>query len=204
MNFVVCATFIWTKHQYIRCIIRKFGNLSLGTDGFRTGGGSENFGNRENLLGTDAQGIGVTHSQGNIRGVYWDDVASDGIGERTESASSSVTITNQGNPDFALIVGRIQWGASDTADETLTLYAPDTSLALGAEILSSPGGTFTIPALDQSLFDTIAIQFKDNSQVDEIRFGSTSADVLPAAAIPEPSSSLLFGLGALGLLLRRR
>ena len=49
----------------------------------------------------------------------------------------------------------------------------------------------------------LALQFKDTPQMDEIRFGSTSADVLPV--IPEPGSAVLLGLGAvLGLTVRRR
>ena len=32
-----------------------------------------------------------------------------------------------------LIVGKIEWGADDLANETLTLYAPDTSLNLAQQ-----------------------------------------------------------------------
>ncbi|MEJ6571008.1 MAG: PEP-CTERM sorting domain-containing protein [Akkermansiaceae bacterium] len=40
--------------------------------------------------------------------------------------------------------------------------------------------------------------------VDEIRIGTTMADVTPFTAVPEPSSTALLGLGGIALLLRRR
>ena len=150
-------------------------NISLGTDRFV----NNDFGNRENLAGTNAQGIGIAHSGGFIQGVYWNDVGSDGIGERNESSNTSVRLTAGGNPDYALIVGKIDWGADNNANEILTLYAPDAALNQGSPILNP----WSIPALDQSFFDTLAIQFKDQSQVDEIRFGASYEDV---AVLPDP------------------
>ena len=160
---------------------------------------SGTFGDRKNLQGSSGapeQGIGIAHEGGNIRGVYWQQEDSDDVLERTLSAASTTTIdgTNGPGPDFALIVGKIDW--TDTG-ETLTLYAPGTDLSLGAPIV-----TFAIPNLNQASFDTIALQFKDQSQQDEIRFGATSADVLPA--VPEPGSLALLGLGGLLIARRRR
>ncbi len=40
--------------------------------------------------------------------------------------------------------------------------------------------------------------------VDEIRIGTTMADVTPFTAVPEPSSTALLGLGGIALILRRR
>lgn len=153
------------------------------------------FGDRENLDGIDTEGIGVTHSRANIEGVYWQDVGSDGVGERNENDSTVTINGTNGNPIHALIVGKIEWGADAGSNETLTLYYPDGAGGLTTPIMAP----WSIPALDQSTFDTLAIQFKDNSQVDEIRFGATSADVLPA--VPEPASLALLGLG--GLLIAR-
>jgi hypothetical protein len=99
-----------------------------------------------------------------------------------------------------LIVGRITFGTTDTMD----LFLPGTNMDLGS-VQSTVSA-----AVDQSLFDTVTFHTRlqgsttlgANTDVglDEIRFGTTQADVL----IPEPSSALLGGLGLLVLLRRRR
>lgn len=143
-------------------------NLALGTDKFVSGV----FGDRENL--NTGEGIGVTHSGAVIQGVYWQNSDADDVAERVEK-NSSVTINGIGsNLSRALIVGRIDWGASSLASETLTLYAPNTDLEPGDPTMAA----WTIPALDQSQFDLIALQFKDTSKMDEIRFGATYEDVV--------------------------
>lgn len=162
---------------------------------------SGSFGDRENLVGATSQGIGVSHSRGNIEGVYWTDLdaGADSVAERTE-ADTTLSIgggtVEDPNPQYALLVGKIDWGTG-TGDESLTLYAPDLNLNLGTAIL-----TWTdIPNLNQTTFDNLALQFKDTPQLDEIRFGATSADVLP---VPEPGSLALLGLGGLLIARRRR
>ena len=149
---------------------------------------SGSFSDRENLDGAANEGVGVTHSGGNIRAVYWDNA-----GGRTESAATSLSIGNA-NPASALVVMKIDWTGSG---ETLTLYAPDTNLNLGAPIATLA----TASNLTQTGFNNLAVQLKDTSKVDEIRFGATSADVLP---IPEPGSLALLGLGGLLIARRRR
>ena len=151
-------------------------NMSLGTDRFV----SSTFGDREQLLGVGSEGIGVTHSGGVIEGVYWQDVGNDGVGERTENDSNLSMGAGR-----ALIVGRIDWGANATADESLTLYAPDTNLNQGSPIMA----TWMLPALDQSVFDTLAIQFKDTAEVDEIRFGASYDDVVGLGGAVAPYDS---------------
>jgi len=143
-------------------------SLALGTDQFVSGV----FGDRENL--TAGEGIGVSHSGATIQGVYWQNNDADTVSERTENNSSTVINGNGGNSTSALIVGKIEWGVGNGDSETLTLYAPDTNLAQGAPTMAA----WLIPALDQSQFDSLAIQFKDQSQVDEIRFGATYDDVV--------------------------
>ncbi|MFK7910536.1 MAG: sialate O-acetylesterase [Akkermansiaceae bacterium] len=143
-------------------------SVALGTDQFVSG----TFGDRENLV--DGEGIGVTHSGGTVQGVYWQDNDADTIAERNENNSSTVINGSGGNSTRALIVGKIEWGAGNGDSETLTLYAPDTNLTQGTPTMAA----WAIPALNQSLFDSLAIQFKDNSQVDEIRFGATYEDVV--------------------------
>lgn len=150
---------------------------------------SGTFSNRENLDGATNEGVGVTHSGGNIRAVYWDSA-----GGRTESGITSLSIGGA-NPASALVVGKITWGAGS---ETIELYAPDANLNLGSAITSLT----TAGNLTQTSFNNLAIQFKDSPRVDELRFGATSADVLPA--IPEPASLGLIGLGGLLMIKRRK
>lgn len=141
-------------------------NVGLTTDKFESGV----FGDRENLVA--GEGIGVTHYRGNIRGAYWQNNDADTIAERT-TANSTRTLAVPADPR-ALIVGKIEWGADNSAGEKLTLYAPDTDLNEGSPILA----TWTTAALDQSQFDLVAVQFKDTSMIDEIRFGATYQDVI--------------------------
>jgi hypothetical protein len=96
------------------------------------------------------------------------------------------------NTDVLLIVGRVTWGATDTID----LFLPGTDLALPGTAHSSLS-----VVVDQSAFDTITMQRGDVIVMDEIRFGSDYASVVP---VPEPSTALLGGLGMLALLRRRR
>ncbi len=129
--------------------------------------------NRHDLR-NNGWGIGVSSSQTHIRGAYWlDDGDGDGFGERTESG---IVMQLDSNANFrALFVGKIEWGATDTDAEKLTLYAPGQDLALGDPILSA----WETPPLDQSQFDTLAIQWKDSEvTIDEIRFAATYDDVL--------------------------
>ena len=168
-------------------------NLALGTDQFI----SDVYGDRQNLDGATAEGIGTTHYRGTIQGVYWQDNDADNVAERT-TENSTRTLSAANNDNRVLIVGRIEWGADNNAAETLTLYAPDTDLNLGTPILDS----WTTAALDQSQFDSLALQFKDTPAMDEIRFGATYADVAPL--VPEPATMALVGIGGLLAMRRRR
>ena len=149
-------------------------NLCLGSGFFVPG----TFGDRENL--ESGEGIGITHSRATVQGVFWQNSDADAVSERTENDSS--TMINEANGTRALIVGKIEWGSGAEAAETLTLYAPDTELQMGSPIMAP----WTIPPLDQSTFDSLALQFKDQAQFDEIRFAASYEDVVgadrPAAA----------------------
>lgn len=146
-------------------------NLALGTDKFV----SSSFGDRQNLDGNTAEGIGVSHHRAVVQGKYWqDDGDGDAVAEGVRNASSLTINSTAPNIPTALIVGKIDWGVDDTADETLTLYAPTVDLDPNDPIMEA----WTIPALDQSLFDQLSLQFKDSPKMDEIRFGATYDDVI--------------------------
>ena len=105
------------------------------------------------------------------------------------------------NDTSYMIVGQINWGATLSDDEMITLYFQDTS-NLGT--LSSSISTRSMTGVDQTQFDTISMgthQSLGTITYDEIRFGATFADV---STVPEPSAALLGALGVLALLRRRR
>jgi autotransporter-associated beta strand protein len=80
----------------------------------------------------------------------------------------------------SLIVGKIEWGATDSDVETITLYKPTPDLSsLGT------GVSKTMPAVTQSAFNTISFSLRDVDPMnyDEIRFGATQADVMPVDTV---------------------
>ena len=116
------------------------------------------------------------------RGAYWQDDAA-GADAYSERVFSVDTIDGLG---IKLILGKIEWGADGAADEKLSLYEPDSGLDIGTPVLAD----WTIPALDQGTFDRIALMGKDTPSIDEIRFGATSADVMPTTVVCSTSASM--------------
>lgn len=134
-------------------------------------------------------GLGVYYQGSTFRATSWVN------GTRT---GNGATFSDGGG---MLLVGHINWGADN---DTMTLYTPSVAqLALG-QTGSAVSTITTATNLNQSTFDTISYTTRGSSGgdvFDEIRFGSDFASV---AIIPEPSATLLGGLGALMLLRRRR
>lgn len=97
--------------------------------------------------------------------------------------------------NISFIVGQIDF-AADGTDDTLTLYnVTDPSAPL-------PTAFATLSAdFDQSTFNVVSIGDAQTSIFDEIRFGTSLADVTP---VPEPGSLALLGLGGLAMVRRRR
>ena len=106
-----------------------------------------------------------------------------------------VTETNTFGLNYRFL--RSDIGLASISGEPPPELLPDTDLNLGSSILSWT----TIAALDQSAFDTIAFELKGGAGIDEIRFGSSYADVTP---VPEPGAAMMMGLAAGMFLLRRR
>ncbi len=101
------------------------------------------------------------------------------------------TTAESGQTHF--IVGEITFGATDTVN----LYLPGSDLSLGSVVATQSAG------LTQGGFDRIVFSSKagTNLAIDEIRFGTSYADVSP---VPEPSALALGAFGSLLLLRRRR
>ena len=115
-------------------------------------------------------GLGFKTRDANVTVATWN-------GTSTPSEGSSLTLTY--NVPI-LIVGKINWGADDTAVETITLYKPSADLSsLGT------GVSKTMAAVNQSLFTTISFSLRDvdTMNYDEIRFGATYDDVVGGARL---------------------
>jgi hypothetical protein len=100
-----------------------------------------------------------------------------------------------------LVAGEMIFNADNALADTINLYLPGTDLTLGS-VVSTIAAT-----LDQTVFDTISFANKSQTTgdfVDEIRFGTSYADV--AVAVPEPGTfALISGCLALtSIMLRRR
>jgi hypothetical protein len=89
--------------------------------------------------------------------------------------------TTLGQDEYALIVGKLTWGA---ASDTLELYQPGEGLALPA----NPISVLTV-SVDQSTYDTITFTRGDPVVLDEIRFAATYDEVIGIA--PPPGGTLL-------------
>lgn len=153
--------------------------MALTTGAFTDGG------DNGDAPGIAGDGFGVGYSKPSvIRG--WSSVAG------VEAHTGSLTVDP--NNGTHLIAGRIDW---TSGVDTMTLY-DITNLS----VLPTSFATVTA-SIDQTQLNTIAIFDRQQTYVDEIRFGLTSADV-GLTLVPEPSSTALLGLGGLTLILRRR
>ena len=86
--------------------------------------------------------------------------------------ATSATQATLANSEVALIVGKITWGATPAAVDTIEIYTPGTNLAL-----DTPQSATAV--LDQSTFNVISSWGNGTApNIDEIRFGATYADVI--------------------------
>ncbi|WP_404306500.1 PEP-CTERM sorting domain-containing protein [Neorhodopirellula lusitana] len=166
-----------------------YGTLIFGDTAFTSASGASAPTNSGNAFGVgfaDTSDNSGDFANVQIQGVAYDDGVLD---TSSELVVGDVT---------SFIVGRIDFNADGT-DDVMELYnVTDPSLALPATAFA----TMTAD-LDQSGFNIISIGDAQTSIFDEIRFGTTLAEVTPVA-VPEPSSLALLGLGGLVLFRRRR
>jgi hypothetical protein len=124
-------------------------------------------------------GIGFTTAGGNLKASGWV-----GGGTATDSAG---TLSVGANDSTRFLVGKIDWGTADTGDSSnhsVTVFNVPSN-ALSTEP-SSGGVTLSGLNFDQSAIDIVTWQDNKTMGVDEIRVGTTYADVAP---ISEPSPS---------------
>lgn len=119
--------------------------------------------------------------------------------ENGTATNPGTFLNNATTNQTLLVVIEMIWNADDNLADTINYYLPDTSLALG-----SVKATINTIDFNQASFDTLSFAVSDNgsADLDEIRFGSSYADVI--STIPEPTCATLLGLGGLLLLRRRR
>jgi len=141
----------------------------------------------DRIGGASGFGLGARLENGSVYAHGWDTAA-------LKPAGTTVTAGT------VFVVGRITWGATNLLDDTLDIFLPGTDLVLPGTAASTMSHNF-----DQSTFTNLGIgariETAGGATVDEIRFGTSYADISP---IPEPSTALLGGLGLLALLRRRR
>ena len=88
------------------------------------------------------------------------------------AVGTSATQATLAASELALVVGKITWGATPAAVDTIAVYTPGTNL-----VLDTPQSATAV--LDQSTFNTLSIWGGGTApNIDEIRFGATYADVI--------------------------
>jgi autotransporter-associated beta strand protein len=125
--------------------------------------GNENL-NNNTSLGQSGSAIGARLHQGKtVQGLVFN---GGGV------AATSATQATLGTAELALIVGRIQWGATPAAPDTISIYTPGTNL-----VLDTPQSTSAV--IDQSNFRVLSMWGNGTAPtIDEIRFGATYDDVI--------------------------
>ena len=106
-----------------------------------------------------------------------------------------------------LIVGRIDWNA--TGNETVSLWVDPTDVTseglAGATYLSTSGFELTaITAVRPFVGNTAGALTAVSANFDEFRLGGTWESVTSGAVVPEPTTGVLAGLGAISLALSWR
>ncbi len=119
------------------------------------------------------------------------------IGSGAGSGTPAVTVPGR---EPLLIIGK--YDGSTLPNASLSLWVNPTDLTSEAQLAATATGAISAQALVPAVLgDFVAIRGGAIASVDEMRIGLSLADV---AAIPEPASLGLLGLGGLALGRRRR
>jgi hypothetical protein len=169
--------------MWFSVVIEGSANGTTSKLGFSIGNGS--FGSSDwNLTGPGGgEGLGfLGYNTGDATAMGW-------TGGGTDGPDSGSAV--DGTPGPTLVVGHVQWGVG-AADETLTLYAPDATLTMGAAVQGN-----NIANVNQITFDRVALLYKDGQKIDEIRIGATYNDVVGIVGCPASANN--YGAGLAGL-----
>ncbi len=103
--------------------------------------------------------------------------------------SGGATLAANSSPQYevgthGLIVGKITWGATPGAPDTIELFTPGTDLVQPA----SPISTLTT-TVDQTGYDTLTFRRGDRVLLDEIRFAASYNDVIGAELVGPPDET---------------
>jgi len=167
-----------------------WGSFLVGASLWGTGSGPQMLFNLGSTAGTGTQ---ASIRQGGAGGdIQLLDGGGGGIGATGSILTSSLSTTNPN-----LIVFRIEFNGA--SNDTMSVWLNPTAATDTASISTTTQANFV---LNQPVLRSV--NANGNLVFDEIRFGTTFADVVPMA-IPEPSAfAALAGLGALGLAAVRR
>jgi len=192
MHSTISADMDATSTIYFSMLINPYrvnaGNnfqMILGTDALIQGNGPGAV-----MMTAGGEGIGFGLNNTTLHAYIYDE-----SGGTTTGAESTGSITVANNAAAAettyMIVGKIDWGATDT----LNLYnITDLSAPLPTTAFATIAGD-----LDETAFNMLAIGDKQNASIDEIRFGTEVTDV-----IPEPATIGMLVASAMGILFIRR
>lgn len=163
-----------------------WGSFMVGASIWDTGSGPQMLYNLTTTAGTGTQAS--IRQTGAGSAISLTDGSGGSIGASGSILTSSLSTTNPN-----LIVFRYQFNGA--SDDTFSVWLNPTSASDTASITATQANF----VLNQPLLRSV--NANGNLVFDEVRFGTTFADVVP---VPEPSTVALFGLGALGLAALRR
>lgn len=154
-------------------------------------------------LSATGYGFGAFTNGNSVIASSWSNSTARSGGTGTSALQDSTPETPANNDGFGttLVIGKIQWNANSGSNDTLTLW----TRALN-DLATEPttGGSTRSALILQGQLDTITFGQRNSSGThtyDEIRFGSSYADVI---GVPEPGSLALLALGGVMIASRRR